>query len=224
MTRFFSRVRVRRVIGSLVRNRRAQLLARSRWRGRYLNLGAGGNIRSEFVNVDHEWRPGLNLCWDLRRGLPLESGSVEGVVTEHTLEHFTWREATGVFLPECFRVLKPGGVVRIAVPDAERAVDLYLTARDRGELASAFAERPIGERIPMTPMTHLNNTFRRIFEPLSVGHKFAYDFHTLAYFLSLAGFVDVRRERFMQGRDAMLLVDTERRAHETLYVEANKPL
>jgi hypothetical protein len=67
------------------------------------------------------------------------------------------------------------------------------------------------------------NTFRRIYEPLEVGHKFVYDFQTLEYFLHCVGFVDIRKESFMRGRDPSLLIDYPKRARESLYVEAAKP-
>lgn len=219
-----SRIRVRRMIGNVVRNRAFQL-----WRSRsrekqYLNLGCGGNLLPNFINLDYVWVSGIDICWDLKRGVPLPSNSVQGIFTEHTLEHFAWHEAITVFLPECFRVLKAGGLIRISVPDAELSVLAYEDARARGETATSFrANYDGGDRIPMTPMMHVNNTFRRIYEPLEVGHKFMYDFQTLEYFLHCVGFVDITKESFMRGRDPNLLADYPKRARESLYVEAAKP-
>ena len=55
------------------------------------------------------------------------------------------------------------------------------------------------------------------------GHLYLYDFEVLAAMLREAGFVDVERQRFRRGRDPKLLLDTEARALETLYVEAVAP-
>jgi predicted SAM-dependent methyltransferase len=219
-----SRVVVRRLIGNLVRNRAFQLLP-ARYRGKeYLNLGCGGNILRNYINLDYGWVRGIDLCWDIRKGIPLPSNSMRGIFTEHTLEHFTWRDAIRVFLPECFRILREGGVLRITVPDAELCLRTYEEARARGETGTSFrAPYDGGDRIPLTPMMHVNNTFRRIYEPLEVGHKFVYDFQTLEYFLHCVGFVDVTKESFRRGRDPMLLADYQKRAAETLYVEAVKP-
>ena len=41
--------------------------------------------------------------------------------------------------------------------------------------------------------------------------------------LQQAGFVDIKRASFMKGRDPKLLLDTEARAVESLYMEASKP-
>ena len=220
----FSRSAVKRIIGKLVRNRSFQLLRRAHWEKHYLNLGCGGNVLREYINLDYGWGRGIDLCWDIKRGIPLPTNSMQGIFTEHTLEHFTWYEAINVFLPECFRVLKEGGVIRICVPDAELCVVTYQDAKIRGETGVPFrAVYEGGNRIPMTPMMHVNNTFRRIYEPLEVGHKFVYDFQTLEYFLHSVGYVDISKEAFKQGRDPMLLADYQKRAGESLYVEAAKP-
>ncbi len=218
-----SRGAVRKAIGNLVRNRAFQLPAPHQAK-EYLNLGCGRNLLPNYINLDYGWVKGIDLCWDIRKGIPLPSNSMRGIFTEHTLEHFTWQEGIRVFLPECFRILKEGGVIRITVPDAELSLRAYEEARTRGETGTLFrAAYDGGDRIPMTPMMHVNNTFRRIYEPLEVGHKFVYDFQTLEYFLHSVGFVDVTREAFGRGRDAMLLADYQKRAHETLSVEAVKP-
>lgn len=219
----FSRDKVKRIIGQLVRNRSFQLLRTNRQK-QYLNLGCGGNLLRGYINLDYAWVKGIDLCWDIKKGIPLPTNSIGGIVTEHTLEHFTWHEAIHVFLPECFRVLKEGAVIRVCVPDAELSLMTYQDARTRGETGLRFrAGYDGGNRIPMTPMMHVNNTFRRIYEPFEVGHKFAYDFQTLEYFLHTVGFVQISKEGFMRGNDPMLLVDSQKRAGESLYVEAVKP-
>ena len=59
--------------------------------------------------------PGI-VRWDLRRGIPYPDSSFDVVYNSHFLEHLRRRDA-GEFLTECNRVLRPGGVIRIAVPD-----------------------------------------------------------------------------------------------------------
>jgi hypothetical protein len=55
------------------------------------------------------------------------------------------------------------------------------------------------------------------------GHLFIYDFATLAQLLARRGFTAIRREQFRSGRDPQLLIDSEHRAHESLYLEAQRP-
>jgi len=78
------------------------------------------------------------IVHNLARGLPFASNSVDVVYHSHLLEHLD-RDVARVFLLEAKRVLKPGGVQRIVVPDLEKAVMAYVshiaTCRDNFEEA-----------------------------------------------------------------------------------------
>jgi SAM-dependent methyltransferase len=78
-----------------------------------LNLGCGENHKIGWVNVDNWGR--VDCKWDLNvTPYPWESNSVDEIEMNHVLEHLpNWWEA----FRECARVLKPGGVLRINVPD-----------------------------------------------------------------------------------------------------------
>ena len=65
------------------------------------------------------------LCHNLAKGIPFADGSVDVVYHSHLLEHLE-RKTAYVFLKEVKRVLKPGGIHRIAVPDLEMACREYL--------------------------------------------------------------------------------------------------
>jgi len=66
----------------------------------------------------------------LRKGVPYPDAAFDVVYHSHLLEHFSKESAT-VFLGECYRVLKPGGVIRVVVPDLEAIVRLYLEALEK---------------------------------------------------------------------------------------------
>jgi predicted SAM-dependent methyltransferase len=68
---------------------------------------------------------------DLRKGIPAEEGSVDAVYHSHTLEHIDRDDVPG-FMAEILRVLKPGGIHRIVVPDLEAPVRAYLKDLDAG--------------------------------------------------------------------------------------------
>lgn len=224
-TTFIEKGKIRKLIGNLIRNSSLQLLFANLSERHYLNLGSGGNLIKDFINIDYSWRQGLDLCWDIRKKIPFKDNSFKGIFIEHVLEHFDWMEALNIVLPEAFRLLKPGGSIRISVPDAEEAVLKYYRSKQEGIVDTQFLEKYDGGlRIPLTPMLDLNNTFRRIYEPVNIGHKFAYDFQTLEYFLHTTGFINIKREVYLQGRDPALLMDYEKRKSESLYVEASKPL
>ena len=90
-----------------------------------LNLGCGHRHHPAWVNVDfHSTGPGV-IAHDLNHGVPFADSSFDAVYHSHLLEHFPKRYAP-VFLQECFRVLKPGGIIRVAVPDLEQIARLYL--------------------------------------------------------------------------------------------------
>jgi len=176
---------------------------------RYLNLGCGPNMNDKFVNMDRWWRPGLDVCCDITEGLPLSSQSVDGIFTEHCLEHITMDQCRAV-LKECRRLLRPGGTLRIVIPDAAIFAKLYIQA-----LSGEEVQFPYSSEYPSyTPMMHVNRIFREH------GHQFAYDAETLAMVVKQAGFDQTALKRFREGKDAMLLLDHESRAVESMYLEA----
>lgn len=65
------------------------------------------------------------LVHDIRKGLPFADSSVDVVYHSHILEHVD-RELVETFLREIQRVLLPGGIHRIAVPDMEYLCKTYL--------------------------------------------------------------------------------------------------
>lgn len=98
--------------------------------GKLVNVGCGSRIHSDWLNLDlYASVPGVVVC-DLTRGLPLSDGEADVVYSAAVLEHVR-RENVLSFLGECLRVLKPGGYIRIGVPDFERQARLYLQCIDR---------------------------------------------------------------------------------------------
>jgi predicted SAM-dependent methyltransferase len=62
---------------------------------------------------------------DVRRRIPFPDSSISCIYSSHTFEHFTYEESRAV-ARECFRVLRPGGILRIVVPDLGIMVRDYL--------------------------------------------------------------------------------------------------
>lgn len=96
---------------------------------RYLNLGCGGQVHPEWVSIDLYSDDERIIAHDLRIPLPIPDQTFEAVYHSHVLEHFPKNDAPR-FMRECFRVLKPGGFVRVVVPDLETIARLYLQNLD----------------------------------------------------------------------------------------------
>src|SRR5271155_506224 len=95
-----------------------------------LNLGCGQRFHPEWVNLDlHPSNPSVQR-WDVHEELPFPSGSFDVVYHSHVLEHLSKQDAP-LFLRECYRVLRSGGVIRVAVPDLEKIARLYLEALEK---------------------------------------------------------------------------------------------
>lgn len=93
---------------------------------KYLNLGCGSRYHPAWINIDIAPHGPEVIQHDLSRGIPLPSASCEVVYHAAVFEHLRCVDAAA-YLAECYRVLKPGGLVRIGVPDLEKICQLYLT-------------------------------------------------------------------------------------------------
>ena len=174
-----------------------------------VQLGSGGQAKDGWVNVDLFASADVQL--DLREDLPFADESASVVYAEHVLEHFIYPKEVHHIVREIRRILAPGGVVKLVVPDAGRAMQAYGTG-DRAFFAARGVRSYLARERP-TSMHIVNYICRQDGQ-----HKYAYDEETLAQVLEGAGFVDVRR------RDFDPALDSQRRyAANSLYMEATKP-
>jgi predicted SAM-dependent methyltransferase len=136
---------------------------------------------------------------DIVGGLPVSDGSVDGVYASHVLEHLS-RNEVGKALSNTYRMLRPGGIFRLVVPDLAWRAERYVQhRREGGKAADAFIEslnvgtieRPRG----------LEGILRATFG--HSGHRWMYDFELMSQLLEQAQFVEIRRSKFHDSGDPM---------------------
>lgn len=91
----------------------------------YLNLGCGAKFHRDWTNVDFVSTGGNVIAHNLLAGIPFEANKFDVVYHSHVLEHFPKDKAIE-FIKECHRVLKKGGIIRVAIPDLEQIARNYL--------------------------------------------------------------------------------------------------
>ena len=93
-----------------------------------LHLGCGNKQLPGFVNIDITHSPAVDRICDISRLTIFEDASVDMIYACHVLEHFGRHEFLGV-LKEWHRVLRLGGLLRLAVPDFAACASIY---QDKG--------------------------------------------------------------------------------------------
>ena len=137
-----------------------------------LHLGCGKrDFGSDWIHIDGDNYPHLH-SHDII-SLPFKDGTADLIYSAHTLEYFDRIEVLGI-LKEWKRVLKAGGVLRLAVPDFKSMMHLYL-------LGEVTLEQILG---PLYGKWHMGDQI--------IYHKTTYDFVSLEKVLKSSGFINVR--------------------------------
>lgn len=178
-----------------------------------LHVGCGTDYKEGWINIDNNSDQNikkLDFNWDLRNPLPFEDESVDFIFHEHFIEHLSVDEgkrATADFM----RVLKPGGVMRIATPDLETTVHKYLHV--------PLEKDPVIKKFNMqfieTRAERINIGFRWW------GHKWLYDWEELRRRLKEAGCKKIKRCELGKSKYNELN-GLETREESTLIVEVTK--
>ena len=180
---------------------------RRRPKHRLLQIGSGLNPLPGFDNLDFYFAhrgQAKHIGHDLRRALPFDDNSFEGVYSEHTMTMLYPAEAMAV-IREVHRVLKPGGIFRCSLPDLALFIQFY-----NGEHSSPqFNKFSSGcEAIWNLTQNHLQRS--------------VWDAGMLKKHMLDAGFAHAEERAYREGPDERLLVDQDYRAWESLYVEGRK--
>lgn len=152
-----------------------------------LQLAASNNLLPGWLNTDVFPNHESVAYLDATRQFPFDDDTFDCIMSEHMIEHIEYRDAQ-FMLRECFRVLKPGGRVRVATPDL--GVLLALHSKQRTSSQQNYINWAIARFVPGTveckDVFVINNFFQ------SWGHRFLYDQETLGQVLQAAGFSDIR--------------------------------
>jgi len=185
-----------------------------------LHFGCGSNIKAGYINIDLDKKADLRL--DLREPIPFPTNSCSMVYSEHFLEHLGYPDEAIFFLSECSRILRPGGLFSVGVPDTEWPIRAYAGDPYYADWFQYVVEHgyPKSQWIT-TKMECVNYSFRQGAE-----HKFAYDFETLKRALETVGLSEVRRRNFdpsLDSEQSRFSLESDKTKCTTLYVDANKP-
>jgi predicted SAM-dependent methyltransferase len=172
-----------------------------------LNIGCGKVKLPGWVNIDIE--AGADLVIDVRKGLSFDDNSVDFIYNEHFIEHLSYEECERV-LKEFWRVLKKGGVLRIATPDLDYIINKYVTDWKDQEWLSWPEYNFIKTRGEM-----LNTCFYRW------RHKYLYNEEDLKNQLTKAGFRKIIRCEWNKSNHPELS-GLETRKDSKLIMEAEK--
>jgi predicted SAM-dependent methyltransferase len=179
-----------------------------------LNIGAGTIKLEGWVNIDLERVPNVtDVIWDATRKFSfLEDASCSIIYNEHFLEHLDIQNGV-LFLSEAYRLLAPGGILRVAMPSLEYVVQKYISEdwQDQDWL------RWPGHEFIQTRAEMLNIAFRWW------GHQWLYDREELYRRLGEAGFkLENIREMKWGISDIPELENLETRKDSSLICEARK--
>lgn len=189
----------------------------------YLNVGCGGSAPEGWVNIDSsptafveklpvigrtlgklignpEPFPDAVRYGDIIRGRLYGDGEVDAIYASHVLEHLALEDMRRA-LANLFRMLKPGGVFRVIVPDLRARARLYVERSEAGDpdAANAFIRSTyLGrERRARGPM----GVARAMFGAMD--HLWMFDDHAMRAELERVGFIDIRPANHGDSGDPM---------------------
>lgn len=202
-----------------------------------VNLGCGNHTPEGWVNIDYAFGARLakipffhvinkkiglfQMDWDdrikihdLRRTFPFDNGSVDVVYTSHTLEHFSKQDGER-FLRECHRVLRPGGILRVVVPDLEAIVSDYTSGKTSADMF-------LDELYVVSDTSGMGFFKKLLANQIAFPHKCMYDTRTMLSRLRQINFQAESRAAFESDIPDIKQIESEGRTKNAVIVEGKR--
>lgn len=178
-----------------------------------LHIGCGPIHLDGWVNIDRNPAHQPDVQYDATKAHVLyEQSTVDLILTIHMLEHLEWPAGVIRFLSAAFSILKPGGTLRLVVPDLMKVAKLYVAGNDlKGIYGPDFKVEG-----PDCAATRFMQ-FCRAWE-----HTVLFDERLLRMLMEQAGFVNIRVMPFGES-DVPELRGLDRMPAESISIECDKP-
>jgi predicted SAM-dependent methyltransferase len=174
---------------------------------RRLQFGCGAFPAAGWINTNLLAAPGVDVACDIRHGLPLDSESIDYIASMHALVELPYLDVVPA-LRELRRVLVPGGVLRLGLPDLDRAIDAYRSGDTRYFQVPDDEIRSIDGKFVVQMTWYGTNLMMFTFE-------------LARELLERAGFRDVGRAEYGRtGSPFPEIVALDNRPKESFFVEA----
>jgi predicted SAM-dependent methyltransferase len=188
-----------------------------------LNIGSGDHpLGPDWINADLMPHAG-GLYMDATKRFPFRDGEIDRIFSEHMIEHVPLAGGLAM-LGECYRVLRPGGRIRISTPSLEFLFGLWQRPTEETERYVKWACRIFSPAAPVCAETVINNFVR------AWGHQFIWSREMLVIAMTDIGFRAVASPKIGESEDPEFvgLENASRMPEgylqlETMTIEAEKP-
>ena len=185
----------------------------------FVNLCSGEVILNEYINIDLDSRSELKLDLE-KRLIPFQDNSIDRVVIMSAINYFTYDRAS-IIIDDIYRILKPGGIIRVGVQDLELISKKYLDKDYKFffQTNKSFMQRFHGETLG----DKINYFFYRGGSGIrNKHHKYMWDFNSLKFLFHNSGFEKIENKNYLES--SIPNIDKiDNRAEMFFYLEASKP-
>lgn len=173
-----------------------------------LHIGCGPIYLDGWINVDINPLHETDVYGDI---LEMNFENLDVVYSCHAAEHFLYPDGIVKLLSLCYKWMKTGGIIRIAVPDLELAARAYVNGDD---LTFLYSKDFKGYYYKDRPCERFN------FFVKAWNHQMCYDFNLLRELFADAGFIHIQKKK---ANDSLIpSFNHDRFISESLYIEAVK--